>query len=414
MNDIPLSVLFGALAVLILLSAFFSSSETALMALNRYRLQHLAKKKQASALRARRLLDRPDRLIGLILLGNNFVNILASSLATVIALRIYGEAGIAIATGALTLVILIFAEVAPKTVAATHPEKVSFFAVWILLPLLRLFYPLVWLVNLLANIVLFLLGIRLKHGTSNLLSTEELRTVVAEADARLPGRYRNMLLTILDLESATVEDVMVPRQDIQGINLDDPIETILEQIKTSRHTRLPVFKQNFDSLVGVLHIRSLLPLISTELPTKETICQALDEIYFVPENMPLHQALADFKRQRKRLALVVDEYGDVQGLVTLEDIMQELVGELTGHPSQVKKETEESYLVDAGISVRELNRITGWHLPTRGPKTLNGLIMEHLEMIPTSGTNLNLNGFQVEILEMEGNAVKQVRFHLAK
>ncbi len=410
MNDIPLSVLFSALGVLILLSAFFSSSETALMALNRYRLQHLAKQKHRSALRAQKLLERPDRLIGLILLGNNFVNILASSLATVIALRLYGEAGIAIAAGVLTLVILIFAEVAPKTLAATYPEKVAFFAVWIIPPLLKLLYPFVWLVNLLANIFLRLFGIKIQRPSDTLLSTEELRTVVAEAGARLPFRYHNMLLSILDLESATVEDVMVPRHEIVGINLDDSIESITEQIKTSPHTRLPVYKKSIDNVIGVLHIRKLLPNIATHELTKERIRESLEDIYFVPENTPLHQLLADFRQKNRRFALVVDEYGDVLGLVTMEDIMQELVGELTVGPARVQQYPDGSFLVDGGISIRDLNRMTGWHLPTKGPKTLNGLIMEHLETIPSPGTSLKLNGFRVEIIEMDGNAVKKVKF----
>ncbi len=414
MDDFPLSALFGALAVLILLSAFFSGSETALMALNRYRLQHLVKQKHKSAIRAQKLLERPDRLIGLILLGNNFVNILASTLATVIALRLYGEAGIAAAAGLLTLLILIFGEVAPKTLAAIYPERVAFFAAWILPPLLRALYPLVWLISLLANCVLLVLGIRLKQAPGTLLSTEELRTVVTEAGALLPERYRNMLLTILDLESATVEDVMVPRTDIEGIDLDDPIETIVERIKTSSHMYLPVFKQNLDNVIGVLPIRKLLPAVSAVSLSKETLCQVLEETYFVPESMPLHQALVDFKQNHKQLALVVDEYGDVQGLVTPGDILQELVGELTGRPSLLQKQPDGSYLVDASISLRELNLITGWHLPTDGPKTLNGLIMEHLETIPGPGTSLKLNGFRVEILEMEGNAVKKAKFYPAK
>lgn len=407
MDDFPLSALFGALAVLVLLSAFFSGSETALMALNRYRLQHLVKQKHKSALRAHKLLQRPDRLIGLILLGNNFVNILASSLATVIALRLYGEAGIAAAAVILTLMILIFGEVAPKTLAAIYPEKVAFSAAWILPLLLKVFYPLVWLVNLLANCLLFALGVRIRQPSATLLSTEELRTVVAEAGTLLPERYRSMVLTILDLESATVEDVMTPRSDIEGIDLDDPLETILEHIKTSTHTYLPVFKQSLDNVIGVLPIRKLF----SSVLTKESLRQRLEEPYFVPESMPLHQALADFKQNHKRLALVVDEYGDVHGLVTLEDILQEFIGELTGQSGLIQKQADGSYLVDAGISLRELNRITGWQLPTDGPKTLNGLIMEHLEAIPSQGTSLRLNGFQVEILEVEGKAVKKVRFH---
>lgn len=404
-------MLFSALVILIVLSAFFSGSETALMTLNRYRLQHLVKENHAGAMRAQRLLKRPDRLIGLILLGNNFVNILASSLATIIALRLFGENAIAAAAGILTLVILIFAEVAPKTLAAIHPEKLAFPAAWLFVPLLKILYPIVWIVNTIANGLLRLFGISAVTVAGGALSKEELRTVVAEAGALIPERYQNMLLSILDLESATVEDVMIPRNEIVGIDLDASLDEIIALIKNSRYTRLPVYKKSIDKVFGLLHLRKVLTQMQVENLTKEMLVHLLDEIYFIPENTPLHRQLLNFKQEHRRLGLVVDEYGDVLGLVTLEDLLQEIVGEFTTHTPEVQKQKDGSYLIDAGITLRELNRITGWSLPTEGPKTLNGLITEYLETIPAPGTSLKLAGYPLEIIRVEGNAVKLVKFY---
>jgi len=411
LNEIPLGLLFISLIALLIASAFFSGAETALMTLNRYRLLHQVKQGKAGALRAQQLLRRPDRLIGLILLGNNFANILASSLTTVITLRLLGESSIAITAGILTLIILIFSEVAPKTLAAMRPEKLAFSASWIILPLLKAFYPVVWIVNIIANLLLKILGFDPKGGTHSALSKEELRTVVAEAGAMIPDRYQDMLLSVLDLESAAVEDIMIPRNEIIGIDLDASLGDIVELIRTSRHTRLPVYRKSIDKVFGLLHLRKILIQMSLGDFSKETLAKNLDKIYFIPENMPLHQLLLNFKREGLRFGLVIDEYGDVQGLVTLEDLLQEIVGEFTTTSLDVRKQRDGSYLVDASINLRELNRVTGWALPTEGPKTLNGLIIEYLETIPEAGTSLQLLHHRLEITRMESNAIKQVRFY---
>ena len=411
MNDIPLAILGGFLVFLLIVSAFFSSSETALMSLNRYRLLHQVKAGHAGAIRAQKLLRRPDRLIGLILLGNIFANNYAASLTTVIALRLIGEDGIALALGLLTLVTLIFSEVAPKTIAALHPEKLAFNASWLIVPLLKLFYPVIWVVNVLSNLMLRVFGINPHNETCSALSKEELRTLVAEAGAMIPDRYQNMLLSVLDLESATVEDIMIPRNEIFAIDLDAPLEEILELIRSSRHTRIPVYRKSIDKVFGLLHLRKMLLQISLGQFSKELIAKCLDRIFFIPENMPLHQLLMNFKREEVRFGLVIDEYGDVQGLVTLEDLLQEIVGEFTTASLDVRRQKDGSYLVDAGINLRELNRITGWALPTEGPKTLNGLIIEYLEMIPEPGVSLRLLDHRLEITAMESNAIKEVRFY---
>ncbi|MGR8936049.1 MAG: HlyC/CorC family transporter [Gammaproteobacteria bacterium] len=411
MNDIPLSILFGILIILILLSAFFSGSETALMTLNRYRLQHLVKKKHAGATKAYELLQRPDRLIGLILLGNNFVNILASSLATVIAIQTLGESGIALAAFLLTLVILIFAEVAPKTLAAFKPEILAFPAAWILKPLLIIFYPLVWLVNLFANLFLKIFGIKKFHKSHHALSKEELKTLVAETGSLMPARYQNMLLGILDMESATVEDIMTPRNEIVGIDLEDDLEHIIEQLKSSPHTRLPVYRKSIDRVAGFLHIRKALSLMSEKGFDKQSITDNLIEPFFIPESTPLHKQIQTFKTEKLRIGLVVDEYGDVQGLVSLDDLLQEIIGELVLETPDIRKQKDGSQLVEGSITIRDLNRINRWSLPIEGPKTLNGLIIEYLETIPEAGTSVKLYGYSMEIVECDNNAVRLVKFY---
>ncbi|MCK5639655.1 MAG: HlyC/CorC family transporter [Gammaproteobacteria bacterium] len=413
LNDIPLSALFAALALLIILSAFFSGSETGLVSLNRYRLRTLAKNKHPGAMRASRLLERMDRLIGIILLGNNFVNILASSIATLIALRLMGENGIWLSTLLLTIVILIFAEVAPKTMAALHPERFAFPASYILAPLLKLFYPLVWLVSILASGVLRLFGVSSKEGPSQHLTREELRTVVNEAGALIPQRHQKMLLGILDLEKVTVEDIMVPRTEITFLDLDDEWEDILRQITSSQHTRLPVCKDGIDNVIGIVHMRNILALHRHGELDKEKFENVIREVYFVPEGTPLNTQLLNFQSQRRRIGLVVDEYGDIQGLVTLDDILEEIVGEFTTDPStssrDIHPQDDGTYLVDGSTNIRELNRIMHWNLPTDGPKTLNGMIIEYLETIPEPGTSLLLSGYPIEIVQTTSNAVKTMR-----
>jgi len=416
LDDISLGALFGALFFLIILSAFFSGSETGLMTLNRYRLRHLARARHKGATRAQKLLERPDRLIGLILLGNNFVNILASSLTTVIALRLGGETGIAIGAGLLTLVILIFAEVTPKTLAALHPERVAFPAAFVYGPLLWLLYPLVWIVNGIANTLLRLLRIRREDSSTDALSQEELRTVVLEAGALIPKRHQDMLLNIIDLEKVTVEDIMVPRKEIIGINLVDEWETSVRQITNSQYTRLPVFRDNIDHVIGFIHLRKVLPLLKRNTLDEDMLKSLIREPLFIPENTPLNRQLLNFQHERRRIGLVVDEYGDIQGLATLEDILEEVVGEFTTDPSasisDYTAEKDGSFLVNGTASVRDLNRDLKLELPTDGPKTLNGMVLEYLEDIPQPATSLLLSGYPVDIVQTKGNLIKTLRIHV--
>ncbi len=413
MDEIPLSVLFALLVVLLLLSGFFSSSETGLMSLNRYRLRHLVKHKHKGAMRATKLLETPDRLIGLILLGNNFVNVLASSITTIIALRLGGEAAIAIAAGLLTFVILIFSEVAPKTVAALYPEKIAFKAALIYTPLLKILYPLVWVINAFANTLLKCFGIKLDKRENENLSTEELRTVVNEAGALIPKRHQKMLLSILDLEKVTVEDIMVPRNEVSGIDLNADWNEIIDILKHSLHTRLPVYKEDINQIEGIIHIRNVLHLLAHDEFTREALLEEIRDPYFIPEATPLNTQLLNFQRQERRIGLVVDEYGDIQGMVTLEDILEEIVGEFTTDPSMLTKDihpqADGSFLIDGSASIRDLNKMLHWTLPSDGPKTLNGLLTEYLESIPEPGTSVKITEHPVEIVQMQGNMIKTAR-----
>jgi Mg2+/Co2+ transporter CorB len=396
-----------------LLSGFFSSSETGMMSLNRYRLKHLRKNKHRGALRASRLLQRPDRLIGLILIGNNLVNILASAIATVIAIRLWGDAGIAIATGGLTLVILIFAEITPKTIAALHPERVAFPASLILLPLMKLMYPLVWLVNTITNGLLKLLGVDPSGTGDEHVSTEELRTIVTEAGQLIPSRHRGMLLNILDLEEVSVDDIMVPRNDVYGIDLDDSDEDILRTIQTSSHTRLPVWRDDVNNILGVLHMRNISRVLDMQGLDRTALEREMEPPYFIPESTPLHTQLFNFQKKKLRLGVVVDEYGDVMGLVTLEDILEEIVGEFTSNlvdtTDVIFPQRDGSYIINGNASIREINKSLNWELPTDGPKTLSGLILEYLESFPDANAGLAIDDYRLEILELRGNVVRTVR-----
>ncbi|MDH3337108.1 MAG: HlyC/CorC family transporter [Gammaproteobacteria bacterium] len=411
-DDNSLAGLISLLVVLLMLSAFFSGSETALMSLNRYQLRHKAREGHRGARLAEKLLRRPDRVIGLILLGNNLVNILAASLVAVVAMDFGGQPAVALASLLMTLVILVFAEAAPKTLAALHPERVGFPAAMIYYPLLKIVYPLVWLTNMAANGVLFLFGVRPGETQLQALTREELRTVVHEAGSRISGRYQKMLLSILDLGKVTVDDVMVPHNEIVGIDLDDDTEKIESLISETTHTRLPVYRDNIDNVIGVLHMRRLANLAPRSFDPEELI-PLLDEPYFVPEGTPLSTQLVQFQRRNKRLALVVDEYGDIQGAVTLEDILEEIVGEFTtdsaDEADDVVQERADSWLVDGTANIRELNRSQNWQLPTDGPKTLNGLILELLETIPAPTTCLKISGYPIEIVETDDNRIRTVR-----
>jgi Mg2+/Co2+ transporter CorB len=411
MNDIPTEVLGGILFLLILISGFFSGSETSMMAINRYRLRHLARTGHRGARAVSSLLERPERLIGLILLGNNFVNILASSIATIIGMRLFGDAGIAIATGALTFVVLIFAEVTPKTIAALNPERFAYPSSFLLIPLLKLLYPLVRLINWITNLVLRAIGINISEEQNDHLSREELRTVVKEAGGLIPKKHRSMLTNVLDLEQVTVEDIMVPRNEIISIDIEDDWEDILNQITLSQYTRLPVFRDSTEHLLGILHMRDAIHLHATESDDKSELSKLLREPLFVPERTTLNQQLLRFQKLKSRMGLVVDEYGDILGLITLEDLLEEIVGDFTTDASdsipEVEAREDGSYFVDGTANLRELEKSMGWKLPQDGPKTLNGLILEHLEDIPEPGTSMMINGYPLEVTQASEHQVRR-------
>ncbi|HEY5667286.1 MAG TPA: HlyC/CorC family transporter [Gammaproteobacteria bacterium] len=409
----PIGLLLSLLVILIFLSAFFSGTETALMSLNRYRLRHQAKSGNRAAKITEALLKRPDRLIGLILLGNNTVNLTAAALVTLISLRIGGENAVFAGTLMLTFVILIFAEVAPKTIAALHPAKVALPAALIYYPLLKLTYPFVWLINLIANSLLRLLGVSPSDIASHSLSAEELRTVVAEAGAMVPRRHQQMLLRILDLDAVTVDDVMVPRQDIVDIDLAIGWDENLETMRNSEFHRLPICRDGIDNIVGVVQVRRLMPHLATGSLDENRLVEMMREPYFVPEGTPLTKQLLNFQQQQRRAAFVVDEYGDVQGLVTTEDILREIVGEFdrAEHPAEIGiiQTLDDSFIIDGSANIRQLNRLMNWSLPTDGPKTLNGLIVEELETIPEPGTKVTLAAYPIEILETAEHSISRVR-----
>ena len=416
MEDASITSLLVLLCILILCSAFFSGSETGMMSLNRYRLKHLAKNNHLGARKAASLLERPDRLIGLILIGNNFVNILASAIATVIAVRLWGDAGIAIATAALTLVILIFAEVTPKTLAALHPERIAFPAAVLLRPMLRLFYPLVATVNAITNFILRLFGVNPLDGKNDHLSTEELRTLVNESGALIPQSNQSMLLGVLELGDVTVNDIMIPRNEVEGIDLDQELDQILKQLSCTKHTRLPVYQGDINQIVGILHMRNLAQLIQTGKVTKAAILAVVHETYFVPESTPLQTQLLNFQKHSRRIGVVVDEYGDVEGIVTLEDILEEIVGALSADHAEINQDIhpqdDGSYFIDGSAYVREINKSLDWELPTDGPKTLNGLITEQLESIPEANVCVEIENYRFETLQISDNLIKTVRVQM--
>lgn len=413
MNEAPLGLLFAVLAALILMSGFFSSSETGMMSLNRYRLKHLRKQNHRGAQRASDLLDRPDRLIGLILIGNNLVNIGASAIATVIAIRLYGDAGIVIATFLLTLVILIFAEITPKTIAALHPERVAFPASFVLLPLMKLLKPVVLAVNVVTNGLLRLLGVNPQENANDRVSPEELRTIVSDPGAMIPQRHRGMLMNILDLEAVTVDDIMVPRNEFYGIDLDNDDDHILDIIRGSTHTMLPVWRGDTNNIQGVLHLRNLSRIITLEGLARERLVAEIDRPYFIPEGTSLNTQLRNFQKKKLRLGIVVDEYGDVVGLVAVADILEEIVGEFTSNlndnTGEIFPQRDGSYIIDGGASVRDVNKALRWELPTDGPKTVSGLVLEHLEAFPDANVGLLIERYRLETLELEGNVVRAVR-----
>jgi len=419
LDSFSTSTLFITLAVLLLTSAFFSASETAMMAINRYRLRHAADSGVRGAMRTQALLDKTDKLLGVILLGNNLVNSASGTLSAVLAIRLFGAGEIVLftATLLLTFLILVFSEVTPKVLGASFPERVAYPASLLLTPLLKLAYPVVWFVNLFVQGILRLLRIRQPEpGQGNSLGLEELRTIVLESSGRLPREHHRILMNLLELEDITVDDVMTPRSQIEAIDIEDDPERMRQQISTSHHTRLVVHAGSSDNLLGVLHVRRVLHALTGEELDPATLRDNLETPYFVPAGTPLFTQLRNFQSSRRRLALVVDEYGELQGLVTLEDLLEELVGEFTTQaPSDagyLRREEDGSWLVEGSVLLRHLNRKLGLSLPLDGPKTLNGLLLEQFEDIPEAGVSLKLGDVPVEIVQTQDRAVKMARIYL--
>ncbi len=386
------------------------------MSVNRYKLRHLAQSGNKSAKRVVQMLERPDRLIGLILIGNNLVNIAASAIATIIGLRLYGDYGIAIATLVLTLVILIFAEVTPKTIAALHPERVAFPSSFVLNPLMKIFYPLVAAVNFITNNIMRLMGINPNAAKKDTLTAEELRTVVHEAGSLIPSRHQEMLISILDLEKVTVDDIMIPRNEIAAIDINDDLPLIIKQLSNMQHTLVLLYRAEIDDAIGFLHARDMLRLLTRHHaePDKASLVRAARDIYFIPEGTALSVQLIKFQHNRERIGLVVDEYGDIQGLVTLEDLLEEIVGDFTttigGQPHEhVTRLADGNFLVEGTVNLRDLNKELKINLPIDGPKTLNGLIIEEFGDIPENPMCVKINGYGIEILEVTDNRVEKVR-----
>ena len=410
-SDVPTLYLFLSIIVLICLSAYFSGTETAMMALNRYRLRHMVKRKHVGVRKADRMLKRPDRLLGVILVGNNLVNFTAATLATIIGYNLLGDTGVLLAPWVLTLTFLIFAEVAPKTLAAERPEAWALKAVYALEPLAKVLHPAVLLINSFSNALVkpFLPE---RSDSDDQLTKDELITVVNEG-AHAVGERKLMMTRLLDLETVTVNDIMVPRTEIVSINIDDDMADILTSAAASQHTLLPIYKDNFNNMLGVLHLRRLARLLQAEEFTKADLLQLARDPYFVPEATPLHTQLLNFQKEKQRFAIVVDEYGDIQGIVTLEDILEEIVGEFTSdfaaNIEDISAEPDGSFLIDGMAVLRDINRALRWNLPTNGPKTLNGFVLEHLETIPEFNLCIQIDEYQIETLQIKDNIIKSLR-----
>ena len=415
MDSIPLSTLFITLAILLVLSAYFSGSETGLLSVNRYRMRFLAEKGNKGAQKTEKLLKKTDLLLSLILICNNLINISASAIATIIGMRLYGDMGVAIATGALTFFMLIFSEIFPKTIAALYPEKVAFLSSHIIMPLSKILSPLVFLMNLIIKALMKITGVK-TESKAHSLSPDELRSIVNQSGQFIPTAHQEMLLSILDLEEVTVDDIMVPRNDIGGIDIDDDWKAIMRQLNHAAHGRVVLYKDSMDEQVlGILRVREAFRLMLDKNEfNKETLIRAVDEAYFIPEGTALNAQLLNFRKNKERIGLVVDEYGDIKGLVTLEDILEEIVGEFTTStaPSideEVEEQSDGSIIIDGSANLRDLNKLFHWHLDTEEARTFNGLILEHLEEIPNKNKVCVINGLKITILDVADNMVKQAK-----
>jgi Mg2+/Co2+ transporter CorB len=404
--------LFICVLGLILLSGFFSSAETGLFSLNRYRIQHLAKKGNKAARCVRDLLLKPDRLLGVILIGNTLSNMMAASLTAIIAVHWFGESGVWLAALLLTLVVLIFAEITPKTVAAFYPERLAFFACRPLKGLLFVFYPLVFLANIVANAILFVFGFRRKKHLFEPLTREEIRSLVS-AQSPKPGHYEHMLLGVLDLETSTVNDIMVPRNEAEGINIDAPWRMVVDQLRSCRRMRALVYDKHIDQPLGFVYLPKVIDLLIRGSLTRDALVGTLDPLVYIPEQTLLHQQLKRFQSERCSMGLIVDEYGDIIGMVALDDIFEEIVGQFTertcAHMEDLEEQKDGSYVVGGNMHIRDLNRALGWHFPVDGPNTLGGLIVERMEMIPTGRVSLRVAGYPVEVVELKGHKIERIK-----
>ena len=411
LSDTSLLMLSISMVLLLCSSAYFSGTETAMMAINRYRLKHLVKKKHRAARISNKLLRYPDRLLGVILIGNNLVNFTAATIATIIGMRLFGDTGVLLAPWVLTATFLVFAEVAPKTLAAERPERWAFKAVYVLEPIQRLLVIPVKMVNLLSNAIVRLF-LRNEPVQSDSLSTDELRTVVNEG-AKGVGERQNMMVRLLDLEQVSVNDIMIPRGEIEAIDIDSEINEIVEVASNSQHTLLPIYKESINNIIGILHLRRLARFMGSNEFTKSDLMQLTREPYYIPEATSLDKQLIRFQAEKQRIALVVDEYGELQGLVTLEDILEEIVGEFTSDFSanipEILPQDDDSFVIDGGALLRDINRALDWELPISGPKTLNGLVLEHLETIPEENLCIQIDNYQIETLQLSDNMVKNLK-----
>jgi Mg2+/Co2+ transporter CorB len=417
LNDTPIAILLAVLFVLLALSAFFSASETSMMALNRYRLRHLASKGNRNAKRTAQLLANTDKLLGVILLGNNLINAASATLVTIISIRLFGNSEwvLGIATLVVTFAILVFSEVTPKVIGASYPEKIALPASFILRPLLSLAYPIVWFVNLFVQALLKLMRLQPNNESEHILGIEELRTLVYESGKLLPSTHKSILINLLDLEHITVNDVMTPRNQIEAIALDDDLANITKQLISSHHTRLPIYHEHPNEIIGMLHLRDITRDLLNQTINTDIILAKTHTPYFIPSGTLLFTQLRQFQENKRKLGLIVDEYGELQGLITLEDILEEIIGEL-GNVTQLAtsdcvRQADGSWLVEGSTSIRHINRKLHLDLPEQGPKTLNGLILEHFEDIPEPGITLKITGHPIEIIQIQERAVKTARIY---
>lgn len=414
MEQVSTGTIIFILIVMIIISAYFSASETGMMTLNRYRLRHLAKQGNRGARRVEKLLQRPARLISLVLVGNNLVNILASSLATILGMRLYGDIGVAIATGLLTFLILVFSEVMPKTIAALYPEKTAFLSSFLLIPLQKIMMPMLCFLSGTTHLLMRLFGIKESIHDIDQLSKEELRSIVNESHSQISRRHQNMLISVLDLEKVSVNEIMVPRNEIVGIDVNSDWKSIMRQLTHSPHGRILLYRQSLDDAIGMLRVREAYRLMTEKKEfNKENLLRAADEIYFIPEGTPLNIQLIKFQRNKEKVGIIVDEYGDIQGLVTVEDILEEIVGDFTTSMSpnlaeEVNLQSDGSVLIDGSASVRDLNKAFNWSLPI-GSRTINGLLLEELGEIPPVNTELCIGSYQIAVMEVQENRIRQVR-----